>query len=94
MQNKEQYQNRLDFYRRRMTFSTLQVAQLLGHRETSTFREFERGERLPSLINAFRLGIILRVPIEFLFPDLYDSLKQGIRAKEETMAAPVQQPLF
>ena len=75
-------------------FSTSHVAHLLGHRETSTFREFERGERLPSLVNAFRLGIILRIPVEFLFPDLYDGLKGEIRAEEERMAQPEQQPLF
>lgn len=75
-------------------FATSHVAHLLGHRDTATFREFERGERLPSLINAFRLGIILRVPVEFLFPALYDGLKNGIRAEEEKMAQPTQQPLF
>jgi DNA-binding XRE family transcriptional regulator len=80
---KQRHQNRLDFFRRRMMFTTSHVAHLLGHRNTATFREFERGERLPSLINAFRLGIILRVPVEFLFPDLYDDLKNDIRAEEE-----------
>jgi transcriptional regulator with XRE-family HTH domain len=75
-------------------FSTDRVAHLLGHGDTSTYREYERGERLPSLVNAFRLGIILRVPLEFLFPDLYDGLKRDIRAEEERIAAPVQQPLF
>jgi len=75
-------------------FSTSHVARLLGHRDTSTFREFERGERLPSLVNAFRLSVILRVPVEFLFPDLYDGLKHEIRAQEEHMAQPEQPPLF
>jgi hypothetical protein len=46
------------------------------------------------LVNAFRLGIILRVPVEFLFPELYDRLRHGIRAEEEQMARPEQQPLF
>jgi transcriptional regulator with XRE-family HTH domain len=66
-----------------MMFSTEHVARLLGHQDTATFRKFERGERLPTLVNAFRLGIILRVPVEFLFPDLYDSIKNEIRAEEE-----------
>lgn len=94
MKNKQQHQNRLDLYRRRMRFSTAQVAQLMGHRDTSVFRKFERGERLPSLTSAFRLGIIMRVPIEFLFPDLYDGLKKAIREKEERLAQPSQQALF
>jgi hypothetical protein len=29
------------------------------------------------------LGIILRVPVEFLFPRLYDELKVQIRQQEE-----------
>jgi transcriptional regulator with XRE-family HTH domain len=94
MQNKQRHKNQIEAYRRRMMFSTGHVAHLLGHGDTSTYRDFERGERLPSLVNAFRLGIILRVPLEFLFPDLYDELKKSIRDEEERLAAPVQQPLF
>jgi transcriptional regulator with XRE-family HTH domain len=76
-----------------MMFSTSHVAHLLGHGDTSVFRKFERGERLPTLVSAFRLGIILRVPVEFLYPDLYESLKNEIRAEEENMAQLDQQPL-
>lgn len=94
MQNKQRQQNKLDFYRRRMRFSTRHVAHLLGHGDTSVFRRFERGERMPTLPSAFRLGIILRVPVEFLFPDLYDALKAEIRAEEERLSQPTQQPLF
>lgn len=90
MQNKQRHQNRLDYYRRRMKFPTSHVAHLLGHGDTSVFRKFERGERLPTLVSAFRLGIILRVPVEFLFPEIYDTLKSEIRAKEENVAQPEQ----
>jgi DNA-binding XRE family transcriptional regulator len=82
MQKQQRHQNRLDLYRRRMRFTTSQIGHLLGHQDSSTFCEFERGDRLPTLVNAFRLGIILRMPVEFLFPELYD------------MARPEQQPLF
>src|SRR5262249_50615906 len=94
MKNQQRHQNRLDFFRRRMMFSTAHVARLLGHGDTSVFRKFERGERLPTLVSAFRLGIIFRVPVEFLFPDLYDGLRNEIRAEEERLAEPTQQPLF
>jgi transcriptional regulator with XRE-family HTH domain len=95
-QNQKQHQNRLDIYRRRMGFTPSFVARLLGHQDASTVSDYERGERLPSLVNAFRLGIILRVPVEFLFPSLYDELRQGIRAEEERIAqpSPSQQVLF
>jgi transcriptional regulator with XRE-family HTH domain len=86
--------NHLDIYRRRLSFSSRQVAQLLGHQSTSTLSNYERGERLPGLVNAFRLAIILRVPIEFLFPILYEELREEIRALEERSAKPVQRELF
>jgi transcriptional regulator with XRE-family HTH domain len=86
--------NMLDYYRRRMRFSQRQVAHLLGHQDNSAWSDYERRDRLPSLVNALRLGIILRVPIEILFGALHDELLYQIRAEEERIAAPVQQTLF
>ncbi|HEX3822674.1 MAG TPA: helix-turn-helix transcriptional regulator [Candidatus Sulfotelmatobacter sp.] len=77
-----------------MRFTTSHVAHLLGHKDTSTLSDYERGERLPSLTNALRLGIILRVPVEFLFPTLYDGTREQIRAEEERLAQPIQPTLF
>ena len=93
-QNKKAKYNRLDIYRRRMRFSQGHVARLLGHKDSSTWSNYERGQRLPSLVNALRLGIILRVPVEFLFYSLHDELRNSIRAKEERIAVPTQQVLF
>jgi transcriptional regulator with XRE-family HTH domain len=86
--------NKLDLFRRRMRFSQRHVAHLLGHKDNSAWSDYERGDRLPSLENALRLGIILRVPLEFLFGALHDELRDQIRAEEEHLAVPVQQPLF
>src|ERR1035441_9535354 len=69
-QNKQQHQNMLDHFRRRMRFTAAHVAHLLGHQDASAVSDYERGEHTPSLANALRLGIILRVPVEFLFPAL------------------------
>jgi transcriptional regulator with XRE-family HTH domain len=77
-----------------MGFSAGHIAKLLGHKDASTLSDYTRGERLPSLANSFRLGIILRVPVEFLFPDLYDGLRRHIRAEEDELAQPTQQVLF
>lgn len=93
-QNPKRKQNNLDIYRRRLSFSSRHVAQLLGHKSTSTLSNYEQGERLPGLVNALRLAIILRVPIEFLFPFLYEELREEIRALEELAAEPVQRELF
>jgi transcriptional regulator with XRE-family HTH domain len=94
MQNKTQYTNTLDIYRRRMRLSTRQVALLLGDKDVSRLSKYERGQRLPNLRNAFRLSAILRVPVEFLFPSLYDLLREQIRAEEERIARPTQATLF
>jgi transcriptional regulator with XRE-family HTH domain len=93
-QNKTLKTNTLDIYRRRMGFTTRHVARLLGDRDTSRISKYERGHRLPELRNALRLGIILRVPVEFLFASLYDSLREQIRAEEERIAQPAQATLF
>jgi transcriptional regulator with XRE-family HTH domain len=77
-----------------MGFSQGRVARLLGHKDSSAWSNYERGERLPSLVNALRLGIILRIPIEFLFYSLHDELRSQIRAEEERVAEPTQQVLF
>src|SRR5262245_6713024 len=95
----KQKPNQLDIFRRKMKFSQKQVAHLLGHKDTSVWSDYERGDRLPSLVNALRLGIILRTPIEFLFHSLHDDLLSQIRTEEDRIAAaalakPVQQVLF
>jgi len=80
---KRKIKNSLVVYRRRMGFSQKVVARLLGHKDATLLCMYERGRILPPLIAALSLGIILRVPIEFLFPGLYDDLKGRIRQQED-----------
>jgi len=94
MQQKAKHQNRLDYFRRRMRFSTSHIGHLLGHQDSSTYCDYERGDRMPTLVNAFRLSAILRTPVEFLFPSLYDGLRNAIRPEQERLAAPQQAVLF
>lgn len=92
--NKHQNSNRLTFYRHRMRFTQTHVARLLGLRSTTMLSRYENARCIPPLTMAFRLGIVLRVPIEFLFPGIYDGLRHDIRAQGEKMAPPGQQALF
>jgi transcriptional regulator with XRE-family HTH domain len=78
--------NNLVLYRRRMGFTQKQVARLLGHRETSMVSHYEHGRSYPPLPVALSLEIILRVPVAFLFPGLYDEIKLQIRNEEEIIA--------
>lgn len=84
----------LDHFRRRMRFTPGHVARLLGHQDSSALSDYESGKHAPSLANALRLAIILRVPVEFLFPALYEGLRNEIRAEEERLAAPQQATLI
>lgn len=77
-----------------MRFTASHVAHLLGHQDATTLSNYERGHRMPSLVNAFRLGIILRVPVEFLYPALYDGLREQIRDQEDHLASGQQPTLF
>jgi transcriptional regulator with XRE-family HTH domain len=77
-----------------MGFTQKQVAQLLGHRDASMISHYEHGRALPPMAVALSLEIVYRVPVAFLFPAMYDELKQLIRRKEESIAAAVQRPLF
>jgi DNA-binding XRE family transcriptional regulator len=80
---KQKFKNALVLYRRRMGFSQRKVAALLGHRDATTLCLYEQGTILPALTGALALGVILRVPVEFLFPRMYDDIKARIRQQEE-----------
>ena len=85
---KKKYKNSLILYRRRMKFPQKTVARLLGHKDATLVCMYERGRILPPLAAALALGVILRVPVEFLFPGLYDELKLRIRQQEELLHSP------
>ena len=77
-----------------MGFSQKHVAGLLGFGDSSMVSRYERGHSLPSLALALKLGIVLRVPVEFLFPNLYENLRLRIRKEEDGINQPVQPKLF
>jgi len=85
MKRKHKHQNTIELYRERIGLSTAGVAHLLGHSNSATFSDYERCNRLPSLENALRLGVILRVPVEFLFGKLYQHLRTEVRRQEERL---------
>jgi DNA-binding XRE family transcriptional regulator len=76
--------NNLWQYRKRWGYTQKQVAFLLGHKSTWPISDYERGRRLPKWITAMKLGIILHVPSDFLYQDLYGNLKRQIRDLEES----------
>jgi len=80
--------NRLVLYRKRMRLSQKQVALILGLKNVSVLSNYERGISRPSLQRALGLEIVYRVPVAFLFPDLYEQTRARIREQEnEKLAA-------
>lgn len=79
--------NQLWLYRKRMAYSQKRVACLLGHASTTHLSEYERGRRLPSLETALRLEIILRMPMAFLYTEMYNRMKRQIRQAEDQLNA-------
>jgi transcriptional regulator with XRE-family HTH domain len=98
MQNQQQHKilrhNKIASFRRRRGLSQRQMASLLDNRSHAALWTYEQGAVVPSLESALKLEIILRTPVAFLFPSLYESLRNEIRAKEEKMAGYGQQDLF
>lgn len=90
----QQKQNRLVLYRRRMGFTQKDVARLLGQHDTSMISHYEHGRSLPPLPVALSLEIILRVPVAFLFPGMYEEIKLRIRKQEQELAGVGQGELF
>lgn len=89
----EELSNDLVQYRKRMRFTQLEVIRLLGWKNIKGLALLESGQRIPTLITALKLGIIYRIPTDFLYRELYEQLRSELRAKELVQAPPGQQPL-
>lgn len=74
--------NQLWKYRTRMGFTQRQVGAILGYTPTTALSEYERGRKLPRLVTALKLEIVYRVPVAFLYPELYRKLKAELRGRE------------
>ena len=89
MDTNKKHKNNLLLYRKRMGFSQKQVARFLNHHDTDMLSRHEHGHILPSLTTALGLEIVYRVPVAFLFPELYEELRGQIRGREANSAKTV-----
>ncbi len=83
---KHKPKNLLAHYRKRMRFTQSQASRLAGCRNHSVIGNFEAGRVHPRLETVLKLGIIYRAPVEFLYHDLYEELRERIRKEEESMS--------
>jgi transcriptional regulator with XRE-family HTH domain len=84
--------NHLLHYRKRRGLTQLEVARLLGWKNIKAISKMESGKAQPSVTTALKLSAVYRVPVEFLYRDLYLQLRSEIREKE-TASLGQQQPL-
>jgi transcriptional regulator with XRE-family HTH domain len=82
---KNKYQNNLLLYRRRMGLTQVEVLRRMGTTGRTKLWELEAGISLPTLLTSLKLAAIYRVPVDFLYLDIYKSQRFEIRKREEQM---------
>jgi len=67
--------NQLRRYRLRRGLRLRDMARLTGQSSPAHLSHWEKGRKLPSLSNALRLSAAIKCPVEVLFFDLFDQLR-------------------
>ncbi len=74
--------NQLQRYRKKRSFCQRDVAKLLGAEQASEIYRWEKGQRMPSLINALKLSSALKCPVEILFLDHFNQIRKEMYQDE------------
>ena len=67
--------NQLRRYRLKRGLRLRDMARLTGQSSPAHLSHWEKGRKLPSLSNALRLSAAIKCPVEVLFFDLFDQLR-------------------
>lgn len=79
--------NRIWKYRHIRHLSQQEIGRLLEYKTTAPISNWEKGKKLPTLVNALRLSEILQTTVETLYPGLCACLKNDLNHKEKRLAA-------
>ena len=82
---KTKYPNSVLKYRERLGFTQEQLAHIAGCKSSRRIRRIESGGVMPGSVMVLRLAAALRVPVEILYMQTYDELREEVRATEERM---------
>ena len=82
---KIRYANSVQLYRERLGFTRDRLAHIAGCKNSRGIRRIESGEIMPGSIVMLRLAAALRVPTDYLYEATYKSLRDEVRATEESM---------
>jgi len=87
MNTQGQFPNNLRMIRKRLGLRQVDVADRLGRTSADCISHWEKGLALPSVVNLFKLAIIYGVPLDHLYPDLYDMLSREM--EQRRMRGPI-----
>ncbi|MFH1287983.1 MAG: helix-turn-helix transcriptional regulator [bacterium] len=74
--------NNIWLERQKKNFSQKQLAYIVGEKDgSSSLSHMEKGDFIPSLINALRLSIALSTPVEAIFQELCNFLQREIEPR-------------
>jgi DNA-binding XRE family transcriptional regulator len=76
-----QIASHLGTHRRRSGFSQLELARLVGHRNSGRVSRHERGVTVPPLSVALAYEAVFHVPVHELFPGIHEAALKNIEAK-------------
>lgn len=67
--------NQIRSYRKKRGLRLRDVAKMIGQSSPAHISHWEKGRKLPSLPNALKLSAAIKCPVEVLFFDLFDQLR-------------------
>ena len=70
--------NLIRLYRRKRHFKLKDIALLMNQKSSAHISHWEKGRKMPNLINALKLSAILKCPVEILFSDLFNSIRNEV----------------
>lgn len=75
--------NQIRRYRKQRHFKLKDVALLMGLKSQANLSHLESGRKKASLITALKLSAVLKCPVEFLYPDLFNSIRKEVLERKQ-----------
>lgn len=69
--------------RRRRHFKLKDIALLMGVKSQANLSHLESGRKKASLVTALKLSAVLKCPVEFLYRDLFNSIRKEVLERKQ-----------
>lgn len=77
--------NQLRRYREKRSLLQRDVTGLMGLSQTCDLYRWEIGQKIPTLMNALKLSAILKCPVEILFLDHFNQIRNDLFEQNQTI---------